>query len=93
MFFKLNTSIILDEAVILTEVFTYSVDTVAARNIYGIGRSDICIKLWSIVDPTDAQHFTATLAFGNLRVRHAIPNANKLSADIHHTGSNQTLDL
>jgi hypothetical protein len=34
----LNTSIILDEAVILTEVFTYSVHTVAARNIYGIAK-------------------------------------------------------
>jgi len=45
-----------------------------------------------MVDPTHAQHFTATLAFGNLRVRHAIPNADKLSADVLHTGSNQTLD-
>jgi hypothetical protein len=38
------------------------------------------------------QHFTATLAIGSLRVRHAIPNADKLSVDVLHTGNNQTLD-
>ena len=38
------------------------------------------------------QHFSATLAFGSLRTRHTIPNADELSVNIFHTSSNQIFD-
>jgi hypothetical protein len=38
------------------------------------------------------QHFTAVLAVGSLRACHLIPNADKLSVDLLHTGGNRTLD-
>jgi hypothetical protein len=38
------------------------------------------------------QHFSAALAFGGFRARHTIPNADELSVDVLHTGSNWTLD-
>ena len=38
------------------------------------------------------QHLASTLAFGNLSVRHAVPDPDELSVNVLHAGGDRTAD-